>query len=61
MEKEVGEVVWTVFGSNFVWRTVYPGLFMFFLIHFNQLPGHFVDFIQKRRLIIIIFDVVYVL
>jgi len=50
-----------VFGSNFVWRTGYPGLFMLFLIHFNQMPGYFVDFIHKYHLIITIFDVVYAL
>ena len=43
VEKEFGEVMWTVLGSNFGWRTSYPGLFVLFLIHFKQMPGHFVD------------------
>lgn len=42
VEKEFGEVMWTVFGSIFDWRTSYPSLFVLVLIHFNQMPGHFV-------------------
>jgi hypothetical protein len=65
MEKGVGEVMWTEFGSNFSRRTLYPGLFVLFPIYFKQKPGHFVDLATaityKCHLIIIIFDVVYVL
>jgi len=43
MEKEVGDVIWTVLGSNFGWRTSYPGLFVLFLIHVRQMSGHSVD------------------
>jgi hypothetical protein len=64
MEKEVGEVMWTVLCSNFGRRTGYPGFFVHFLNLLQAdawiLSGFGHDhFIQKCHLIII-FDAVYV-